>query len=77
MRKEIRNFIALPIISFTDIRSSKQSLYILTPNRYLYTFVNVSDSVTDVVMSSLQTCNMNYGSRQEGLGRVKEQGVNS
>ncbi len=33
----------------------------------------VSDNVTDVVMSSLKTCNMNCGSRLEG----REQGVGS
>jgi hypothetical protein len=37
----------------------------------------VSDSVTDVVMSSLLTCNMNYGYCWEGRGRVREQGVGS
>ncbi len=35
---------------------------------------NVSDYVTDVVMSSLKTCTMNCGSRWEGRGRVGSKG---
>jgi hypothetical protein len=34
----------------------------------------VSDNVTDVVMSSLRTCNLNYGSCWEGRGRVGSKG---
>jgi hypothetical protein len=34
----------------------------------------ISDNVTDVVMSSLKTCNMNCGSRWEGRGRVGSKG---
>jgi hypothetical protein len=36
--------------------------------------VVVSDYVTDVVMSSLKTCNMNCGSRWDGRGRVGSKG---
>jgi hypothetical protein len=36
--------------------------------------VSVSDNVTDVVMSSLKTCNMNCGSRWEGRGRLGSKG---
>jgi hypothetical protein len=35
------------------------------------TVITLSDNVTDVVMSSLKTCNMNCGSRWEGRGRVE------
>jgi hypothetical protein len=34
----------------------------------------VSDHVTDVVMLSLKTCNMNCGRRWEGRGRVGSKG---
>jgi hypothetical protein len=36
--------------------------------------LTVSDNVTDVVMSSLKTCNMNCGSCWEGRGRVGSKG---
>jgi hypothetical protein len=39
--------------------------------------VHVSDGVTDVVMSSLKTCKMNWGSRWEGRGRVESKGWGS
>jgi hypothetical protein len=46
-------------------------------NNTIYTFwpkLIVSDSVTDVVMSSLKTCNVNCRSRWEGRGRVGSKG---
>jgi hypothetical protein len=53
------------------------TLFISSTRLQNLTYIIVSDSVADAVMSSLQTCNMNHGCRREGLGGVKKQGVNS